>query len=103
MTLPDPALVVLVGASGSGKSTWAEARYRREEIVSSDACRGMVADDENDQNVNTEAFELLRRASQRASVKVHVLAEQIVETIAASKKGDNVTPISLAARRPWPV
>ena len=40
MRLPDPALVVLVGASGSGKSTWATGRYRTQEIVSSDALRG---------------------------------------------------------------
>ena len=40
--LPDPALVVLVGASGSGKSTWARAHYRSAEIVSSDDLRGVV-------------------------------------------------------------
>ena len=41
-----------------------------------------------------EAFDLLRRASQRANVKVHVLAEQIVEHVASGYEGDNVTPIS---------
>lgn len=39
--LPDPALVVLVGASGSGKSAWAAARYRPQEVVSSDQLRGV--------------------------------------------------------------
>jgi hypothetical protein len=43
-----------------------------------------------------EAFDLLRRASQRANVKVHVLAVQLVEH-AASKDGGTVTPISLGA------
>ena len=42
MQIPDPALVLLVGASGSGKSTWAAARYRDVEVVSSDALRAVV-------------------------------------------------------------
>jgi AmiR/NasT family two-component response regulator len=45
-----------------------------------------------------EAFEVLRGASQRANVKVHVLAAQIVELI-ASGKGSNVAPISLGATK----
>ena len=57
--LPDPALVVLVGASGSGKSTWAEAGYRREEIVSSDALRGVVGSGPHDLDASTDAFALL--------------------------------------------
>ena len=48
VTLPDPALVVLVGPSGSGKSTWADGRYRRDEIVSSDALRGVVGSGPHD-------------------------------------------------------
>jgi hypothetical protein len=44
-----------------------------------------------------EAFDLLRRASQRAGVRVHVLAVQVVEHLASSKDGGNVTPISLGA------
>ena len=57
--LPDPALVVLVGASGSGKSTWAEARYRAAEVVSSDALRGVVGSGRHDLDASTEAFALL--------------------------------------------
>ena len=45
------------------------------------------------------AFDLLRRASQRADVRVHVLAAQVVEHLASSKDGGNVTPISLGAIR----
>src|SRR5262249_50408273 len=59
MTLPDPALVVLVGASGSGKSTWAQARYRSEEIVSSDELRGIVGSGRHDLDASTDAFRLL--------------------------------------------
>lgn len=46
-----------------------------------------------------EAFALLRQASQRANVKVHVLATQIVEHVATRHDGGNVTPISLGATR----
>ena len=59
MRLPDPALVVLVGASGSGKSTWAEARYRAQEIVSSDALRGVVGSGTHDLDATADAFALL--------------------------------------------
>jgi len=57
--IPAVCLVVLVGASGSGKSTFGRAHFGRYEVVSSDACRGMVGDDENDQSVTPQAFELL--------------------------------------------
>lgn len=59
VTVPDFALVVLIGASGSGKSTFARRHFRATEIVSSDACRGIVADDENDQGATPDAFALL--------------------------------------------
>ena len=61
MTLPDPALVVLVGPSGSGKSTWADDRYRRDEIVSSDALRGVVGSGPHDLDATADAFDLLER------------------------------------------
>jgi alkanesulfonate monooxygenase SsuD/methylene tetrahydromethanopterin reductase-like flavin-dependent oxidoreductase (luciferase family)/predicted kinase len=61
VTVPDPALVVLVGASGSGKSTWAEARYRSAEIVSSDTLRGVVGSGPNDLDASTDAFTLLEQ------------------------------------------
>ena len=59
--VPDPALVVLVGASGSGKSTWALERYRRAEVVSSDDLRGIVGSGPADLDASADAFELLER------------------------------------------
>ena len=59
MRLPDPALVVLVGASGSGKSTWARARYREQEVVSSDALRGVVGSGPHDLDASADAFSVL--------------------------------------------
>ena len=58
-SLPDPALVVLVGASGSGKSTWARARFRSAEIVSSDDLRGVVGSGRHDLDASADAFALL--------------------------------------------
>jgi len=60
ITLPELSLVVLVGPSGSGKSTFAKKHFKATEVLSSDRCRGLVSDDENDQKATTAAFEVLR-------------------------------------------
>ena len=57
--IPDPSLVILIGASGSGKSTFAKKHFKSTEILSSDFCRGIVSDDETDQSATTDAFEVL--------------------------------------------
>jgi len=57
--IPELALVVLVGASGSGKSTFARTHFKSTEILSSDFCRGLVSDDENNQAATNDAFEVL--------------------------------------------
>ncbi|HYW24615.1 MAG TPA: polynucleotide kinase-phosphatase [Terriglobales bacterium] len=59
VTIPDLALVALIGPSGSGKSTFAARHFLRTEVVSSDFCRGLVADDENDQDATPAAFRLV--------------------------------------------
>ena len=58
--IPELSLVVLIGVTGSGKSTFARAHFKPTEVISSDFCRGLVADDENDQSATPAAFELLR-------------------------------------------
>jgi protein phosphatase len=57
--IPELCLVLLVGASGSGKSTFARKHFLPTEVISSDFCRALLADDENDQSVTKDAFELL--------------------------------------------
>ena len=52
LNIPALSLVVMVGASGCGKSTFARRHFRPTEVLSSDACRGMVSDDENNQARN---------------------------------------------------
>jgi protein phosphatase len=59
LTVPDLSLVVLIGASGSGKSTFARTHFGPFEVLSSDYCRGLVSNDENDQAATKPAFEVL--------------------------------------------
>ncbi len=65
INIPELSLVVLVGASGSGKSTFARKHFRPTEVLSSDFFRGLVSDDENDQSVSADAFELLNAVAQK--------------------------------------
>ncbi|MCW3781555.1 polynucleotide kinase-phosphatase [Defluviimonas salinarum] len=60
ISIPDFSLVVLIGPTGSGKSSFARKHFLETEIVSSDACRAVVSDDETDQAASGDAFELLR-------------------------------------------
>lgn len=59
ITLPELSLVVLIGPSGSGKSSFARQHFLPTEVISSDFCRGLVADDENAQSATRQAFEVL--------------------------------------------
>ena len=58
-TIPDLSLVVLIGASGSGKSTFGRTHFRPTEVLSSDYFRGLISDDENSQAATKDAFEAL--------------------------------------------
>ncbi|MES0211976.1 polynucleotide kinase-phosphatase [Mesorhizobium sp. M0028] len=60
LTIPDFALVVLIGSTGSGKSTFAARHFLTTEIISSDQCRALISDDETDQDVSADAFDLVR-------------------------------------------
>lgn len=59
ITVPELSLILLVGPSGCGKSTFARQHFKLTEVLSSDYCRGLVSDDENDQTSTKEAFEVL--------------------------------------------
>ena len=59
LAVPELSLVCLVGASGSGKSTFAREHFGPYEVLSSDVCRGLVADDPNDQSATAAAFDVL--------------------------------------------
>jgi len=103
-TLPvtDLSLVVLVGASGSGKSTFARRHFKPTEVISSDFCRGLVADDENDQSASRDAFDVLhyiagkRLAAGRRTVvdATNVQQDSRRQLIDLAKKYD-VLPIAI--------
>ncbi len=59
LPVTDVSLVVLIGTTGAGKSSFARKHFRPTQVVSSDFCRGLVADDENDQTASAEAFDVL--------------------------------------------
>ena len=63
--IPEFSLVVLVGVSGSGKSTFARTHFLPTEVVSSDFCRALVSDDENDLSVTDQAFDLVHEIARK--------------------------------------
>lgn len=60
LRIPKLSLVLLIGPSGSGKSTFAHRHFLPSEVLSSDFCRGLVCDDENDQAATADAFDVLQ-------------------------------------------
>jgi len=65
IALPEPCLVILVGAAGSGKSTLAARLFAPDQVLSSDAYRGIVSGDETDQRASKVAFQILHRELDR--------------------------------------
>lgn len=63
--IPEFALVAMIGATSSGKTTFAHKHFKQTQVLSSDFFRAMVCDDENDQTVSKEAFELLYHAAEK--------------------------------------
>ena len=59
VVLPELSMVLLVGPSASGKSTFAKRHFLATEILSSDTFRSWIADDEADQSTTAAAFQLL--------------------------------------------
>lgn len=65
LTIPEKCMVLLIGASGAGKSTFARKHFAGTEIISSDYCRGLVCDDENSQAATGDAFDLLHYLAEK--------------------------------------
>ena len=105
--VPELSLVVLIGASGSGKSTFAAAHFAPTEVISSDFCRGLVADDENDQSASRDAFDVLhfiagkRLAAGRLTVvdATNVQPESRKELIRLARDHD-VLPVAIVLDLP---
>jgi protein phosphatase len=87
LTIPELSLVVLIGPSGSGKSTFARTHFKPTETLSSDFCRGLVSDDENDQAATADAFAVLH----------YVAAKRLARGLLTVVDATNVQP---EARKP---
>ncbi len=85
--LPDPSLVLLIGASGSGKSSFAREHFLPTEVISSDACRGLVADDENDQSATADAFAVLKFIAERRLAQPRFTVIDATNVQKESRKG----------------
>src|SRR5207248_8522905 len=94
IAIPELALVVLVGASGSGKSTFARRHFKPTEVLSSDVCRGLVSDDENDQAATRDAFEVLHFIAAK-----RLAAGRLTLVDATNVKADARKPLIALARQ----
>lgn len=65
LDIPDFSLVVLIGATGSGKSSFAARHFKPTQVISSDYARGLVSDDPNDQSVSADAFDVVRAIAEK--------------------------------------
>jgi len=93
LVLPDPSLVVLVGAAGSGKSTLARRLFAPNEILSSDALRATVSGDEADQRASAVAFRILHRTLERRLAQAELTVIDATNT-----KADHRRPLLTRAR-----
>ncbi|MBI5945475.1 MAG: polynucleotide kinase-phosphatase [Chloroflexi bacterium] len=94
LTIPELSFVVLVGASGSGKSSFARKHFKSTEVLSSDFCRGLVSDDENDQSATKNAFEILHFIAAR-----RLAAGRLTVVDATNVQSESRKPLVALARQ----
>ena len=97
--IPDPSLVLLVGPSGAGKSTFARKHFRPTEILSSDAFRALVADDEAAPDASSDAFQALRFVAARRLKRSRLTVIDATNLLSGSR----TSFIGLARARDLPV
>ena len=107
ITIPELSLVVLVGPSGCGKSTFAREHFKPTEVLSSDFCRALVSDDENNQAATTDAFQVLHfiAAKRLAAGKLTVVDATNVQPearkpLVALARQYHVIPVALVLNLP---
>ena len=107
ITMPELSLVVLIGPSGCGKSSFARTHFKPTEILSSDYCRGLVADNENDQAATGDAFDVLHYIARKrlASGRLTVVDATNVQTesrkpLVALAREFHVLPVAIVLNLP---
>lgn len=102
LLIPELSLVALVGVSSSGKSTFARKHFRPSQVLSSDAFRALVSDDENDQSATTDAFDALYyvagkrlRAGRLTVVDATHLQQQDRAQLVAAAREQDVLPVAI--------
>jgi protein phosphatase len=107
LDIPEKSLVLLIGVSGSGKSTFGRAHFGTYEVISSDFARGLVSDDENDQASTKDAFDVLRYIAGKrlAAGRLTVIDATNVQpearrTLVALAKEHNVLPVAIVLDLP---
>jgi protein phosphatase len=94
ISIPEFAVVLLIGPSGSGKSTFARKHFLPTEIISSDACRGVVSDDANDQTATGDAFALLH-----ATLELRLKRRRLTVIDATNVRPEDRKPLIAIAKR----
>jgi len=84
--VPDPALVLLVGPAGARKSTFARRQFRPTEVLSSDACRALVADREDDQRATRDAFEVLHLVAAKRLARRRLTVVDATNTLPSARR-----------------
>ena len=94
LRFPELSLVVLIGPSGAGKSLFAARHFKQTEVLSSDFCRALVSDDENNQAATRDAFELLHYIAAK-----RLAAGKLTVVDATNVKPEDRKPLVALARR----
>jgi polynucleotide kinase-phosphatase len=110
LDIPELSLIALVGISGSGKSTFARRYFKPTEVLSSDAFRALVADDENDQSASKDAFEALHhvagirlRAGRRVVVDATNVQQHARAELVKLAREYDVLPVAIVIDTPEPI
>lgn len=109
LAIPELSLVLLIGTSGSGKSTFATHHFLPTEVVSSDMCRALVADDENDQSATSDAFDVLQfiagkrlSAGRLTVIDATNVQPQARASLVALARAHDVLPVAIVLDVPVP-
>ena len=110
INIPELSLVILVGASGAGKSSFARKHFKETEIISSDYCRGLVSDDESDITCSADAFDVLHfiaatrmKRGNLTVIDATNVNPQDRKTLVKLAREHHFLPVSIVIDLPWKV